>query len=210
MEGGDSGKRNDLVSVFLGLQNDDPRVRFAFEGGEHLLHRVDYRGAFTIDGVMTGSGFLPTELNTRPGAALGTLVSGLPRLGLGAINRALIEGEDLDYRPVDFENLIIATADDHRGGGGWTVVDKPADTNRAERVARSPAGSLRAAGQDDEAVASLSFGPGEQGGFLRFTPVADHTPSGPSAAPLVVEGFQLADELWEVGLGDLAPAPSVR
>jgi hypothetical protein len=179
--------------------------------GEHLRHRVDYRGAFTIDGVMTGSeGFLPTELNTRPGAALRTLVSGLPRLGLGAINRALIEGEDLDYRPLDFENLIIAAADDHRGGGGWTVVDRPSDTNRAERVARSPAGSLKVAAQDDEAVASLSFGPGEQGGFLRFTPVADYTPSGPSAAPLVAEGFRLADELWEVGLGDLTPAPSVR
>ena len=45
---------------------------------------------------------------------------------------------------------------------------------------------------------------------VRFTPVADYTPSGPSAAPLVVEGFRLADELWEVGLSDLTPAPSVR
>src|SRR5690606_41121857 len=37
---------------------------------EGLARRVGFRGAFTVDGVLTEEGFLPTELNPRIGAGL--------------------------------------------------------------------------------------------------------------------------------------------
>ena len=45
----------------------------ARRAGERLRAEVDYRGAFTVDGVLTGDGFLPTELNPRNGAGLATM-----------------------------------------------------------------------------------------------------------------------------------------
>lgn len=177
--------------------------------GEHLRRRVGYRGAFTVDGVMTAAGFLPTELNTRAGAGVGTLLAGLPGLSIGSINRALIENEPLDYRPNSFEQMIVDSADERRGGGGWTVVDKKAEKTDSVLLAEAQEKFLKVS-DDVESVASLSFGPGDQGGFVRFTPDAGQTPAGPSAAPLVVSAFAVADQLWDVGLGDLTPAPSVR
>jgi hypothetical protein len=38
--------------------------------GATLREQVGYRGMFTLDGVLTADGFLPTELNPRPGAGL--------------------------------------------------------------------------------------------------------------------------------------------
>ncbi len=178
--------------------------------GEHLRARVGYRGAFTVDGVMTESGFLPTELNTRAGAGIGTLLTGLPQLGRGAINRALIEGEQLDYRADEFERLVLESADGKRGGGGWTGVEKKASSTETVLLAGTGDGRFEVSGEEDETVASLHLGPGEQGGLVRFTPDPEKTPAGPSAAPLVVAAFRLADRLWDVGLGDLSAAPSVR
>ena len=183
--------------------------RIAERVGEHLRRRVDYRGAFTVDGVMTADGFLPTELNTRAGAGVGTLLSGLSRLSLGSLNRALIEREALDYRPDEFERLLVGAADEHRGGGGWTVVETEAEST-AKTLLTSEKGHLRPTENDEDTAGSLSFGPGEQGGFVRFAPASNVTPTGDSLAPLVVDSFRVAHELWDVGLDDLAPAPSVR
>ncbi|NIS32595.1 MAG: hypothetical protein GWN73_33595 [Actinobacteria bacterium] len=133
--------------------------RVAVLVGEHLRRRVDYRGAFTVDGVLTEDGFLPTELNTRAGAAVGTLLSGLPGFALGAVNRALIEREPLDYRPDEFERLIVETADAQRGGGGWTVVDRATDDNESVLLTADDGGALTVAGdEEEEGVAELRAG----------------------------------------------------
>src|SRR5689334_17767166 len=50
---------------------------------ETLRGTMGYRGAFTIDGVMTEQGFLPTELNPRFGAGLGVIGRATPELPLG-------------------------------------------------------------------------------------------------------------------------------
>ena len=38
---------------------------------------VDFRGAFTVDGVATADGFRPTEVNPRFGAGLMTITHGI-------------------------------------------------------------------------------------------------------------------------------------
>ena len=44
--------------------------------GAYLRRQYGYRGVFTIDGVLTSTGFMPTELNPRFGAALGLMGRG--------------------------------------------------------------------------------------------------------------------------------------
>jgi len=48
--------------------------------GDVLRHQVDFRGAFTLDGIATSGGFRPTELNPRFGAGLGVMTRGKPDL----------------------------------------------------------------------------------------------------------------------------------
>jgi hypothetical protein len=193
--------------------DDDDRVAMRFVArkvGAHLRKRVDYRGGFTVDGILTEEGFLPTELNTRPGAALGTLLRKLPDLPIGAIQRALVEGEELDFRPADLEELIVTSADQHRGGGGWTWTRTSTLETVTLGLRRGPDGRLESDAESESGTGTLAYGPGAQGGFVRFTPDADATPRGPSFAPQVVEAFRLADELWQTDIGSLVPAPDLR
>lgn len=60
--------------------------------GEGLRERVGYRGAFTVDGVLTAEGFRPTELNPRLGAGLAMIPGDLPELPVTLLDRVLVEG----------------------------------------------------------------------------------------------------------------------
>jgi hypothetical protein len=67
--------------------------------GEGLRERVGYRGAFTVDGVLTVDGFLPTELNPRLGAGLAVMTHDLPELPVvleGGACRPAEDGERPD------------------------------------------------------------------------------------------------------------------
>ena len=52
--------------------------------GAVLRAEVGFRGPFTVDGVLSADGFLPTELNPRSGAGPRTLIGGLTDLPLDA------------------------------------------------------------------------------------------------------------------------------
>jgi hypothetical protein len=177
--------------------------------GVTLREMVDYRGAFTIDGIMTAGGFLPTELNTRAGAAIGGLLTGLRDLPFGLIQRAVTESEPLDYRPRDLERLVVDSADEHRGGVAIAAVEKAQDSTESVGLVFEGEGYRRAA---DETTpdATLEFGPGTLGGFVRFVPDPERTPVGASLAPRAAAALRLADEIWDTGIGALTPARAVR
>lgn len=177
--------------------------------GAVLRETVDYRGGFTIDGVMTEEGFRPTELNTRTGAAIGGLLAGVPDLPFGMLMRALMERVPLDYRPGDLERLIVDSADEHRGGSALATVDhEQADTDT--RLIVFTEQGCREARAGEEPDGTLQFGPGELGGFVLFRPDPAHTPVGPSVAPRAAAALRLADEIWDLGIGPLSPALAVR
>jgi hypothetical protein len=69
---------------------------------------------------------------------------------------------------------------------------------------------LRVVADEDDHDGMLEFGPGAMGGFVRFRPDPAKTPVGPSLAPRAVSALAIADELWDLGIGPLAPAQSVR
>jgi hypothetical protein len=81
--------------------------------GEHLRRTLGFRGAFTVDGVMTDRGFRPTELNPRVGAALGMMKADLP---FQLLSDALVEGSVPELDPVALEAELLAHADANRVG----------------------------------------------------------------------------------------------
>jgi hypothetical protein len=89
--------------------------------GEQLRAEVAYRGAFTVDGVLTADGFLPTELNPRNGAGFATMARTLD-LPVQLLLDALVGGVQLDWRPAQLEALLLAHFDAQRAGGTWRMV----------------------------------------------------------------------------------------
>ena len=177
--------------------------------GAGLRHRVGYRGAFTVDGVLAAEGFRPTELNPRFGAGLATMTRDLPDLPVALLDRVLVEGETLAFTAADLERQVLAVADRARAGGAWTVTTEAADSTRELAVAFQGGACVPAAdGRPADGV--LSFGPSGVGGFVRLALDPGRVPAGPPVAPLAVAAFALADEWFGTGIGRLEPARAVR
>lgn len=190
-------------------QGDRQMMReFANRVGEALRAKVGYRGAFTVDGVLTLDGFRPTELNARAGAALSVLTGPSPHIPFGNIQRALIEGQDYDYRPEELETALVTAADQTRRAGIHAIVSRRQDQSEKLGVI-GKVGTLRLAHEDEESTASLTFGPGAVGGFLRADPTG-LLRDGESAAPVACQLIALGDAHWDLGIGELMPPRSVR
>jgi len=164
--------------------------------GAHLRAEVDYRGAFTVDGVMTRDGFRPTELNPRNGAGTRFLRnSGVP---LQLVLDALIAGVEADWRPHDLERLLLQCFDDQRGGGTWRPVPVTCAPVEDERVTI------------DGVEVTYSIGPSPVGSFFRATFDASTFPVGRPAGPLAAAVWAEWSVRHDLGLPPLAAAPDVR
>jgi hypothetical protein len=112
--------------------------------GAALRREVGFGGPFTVDGVLTAEGFLPTELNPRCEAGLQAPSGGLSDMPLQTLIAAISAGIDLDYRPPELESLLVDRADGHRAGGTWRAVPGKAPeilgTPRGRRRRRLPVG----------------------------------------------------------------------
>ncbi|HAX81519.1 MAG TPA: hypothetical protein DCY40_02990 [Actinobacteria bacterium] len=171
--------------------------------GTHLRHRVGFRGVFTMDGVATADGWLPTELNPRFGAGLGPVAraADLPLLGL---SRLLIAGETAGLDAVEIEEIAVAAADATRHLGGMTVVDRPVAATETVRVHWD--GTAVHPVADGEGNAMLERGPAASGGAVRFVLDPEHVVPGTLGATVVAAAFATADATWDTGIGPLIPA----
>lgn len=177
--------------------------------GIALRERVGFRGSFGIDGVLAEEGFLPTELNPRLGAGVSTLAGALGDFPLILLCLAIAEGERLDYRPELLEHAVLETTDNHRVcGGGRTTERTLTDTGTFDLVADGD--DYREAEPGEDAEATLLFGPGPIGGFLRFTLNPDRNEPGAASAPQAARAFRLADRLLGTDFGDLEAARNLR
>ncbi|MBA3653432.1 MAG: hypothetical protein H0W70_04490 [Actinobacteria bacterium] len=177
--------------------------------GAELRRRVDFRGAFTVDGVMTAGGFRPTELNPRLGAGLRALGRGLPQVPFDLLNQVIVSRPDLDYRPAEFEEVVLDAADRHRGGGTWRGV-----TTTLEPVPVRPltwtGDGWRWAADDAPADGWVEAGASNLGGFIRLTTNAARTPAGPSLAPRAAAFYAFSDAELGTDIGALTPASDLR
>ena len=176
--------------------------------GNALRDMVNYRGLFTIDGVMTVDGFRPTELNPRSGAGIMPLLKGLPDLPLELIAQAVISGCESNFKPKELEELIIKTADEQRGGGTWCAVPAhlPQTSNRPIKITES---GWQWASDDEVNVGTVTIGPGVLGSFVRFAPTSAVS-YGKSFAPLACDFWRFIDTNMGSTIGKLEAAITVR
>ncbi|CAN5645094.1 hypothetical protein BH23PAT2_BH23PAT2_00020 [soil metagenome] len=176
--------------------------------GNALREMVDYRGIFTIDGVLTKDGFRPTELNPRSGAGINPILAGMSDFPLELIAQALVAGADVDFKPKELETFILKGADEQRGGGTWSVVRATLPHVDKRGIKRSENGW--AWSKDDNPDGTVTIGHGPLGSFVRLVPNNSSIQSGSSFAPIARDFWQFVDENMNSNIGLLKPAKSVR
>jgi hypothetical protein len=176
--------------------------------GAALRAEVDYRGGFTIDGVLTAEGFRPTELNPRPGAALGTLSRALPELPLSLLFPAISGGVELDYRPTELEEMLLHGADSVRAGGTWSVLPTSLPTIESQAMAYD-SGEWRTVDSDEQTRGSVMVGHASAGSFVRLT-LGPDWPVGRSVAPAAAAFWRFVTRTLDPSLTTLLPAREVR
>ncbi|MEM6927078.1 MAG: hypothetical protein AAF602_09130 [Myxococcota bacterium] len=173
--------------------------------GEHLREAVDYRGTFTIDGVLTAQGFRPTELNPRFGAALGFVAQATPEVDLYLLHLTLVEGVE-PWTPglaAALEEGLVARADRQRAGASRIWLPGHGPVPERDLSVCLDAGRWRAAEDGDSRIArvrtyNLPSGPIFAVGF---EPGAIET--GRSVAPLVAGIANWLNAPWRLGLPEL-------
>ncbi|MFT6161071.1 MAG: hypothetical protein ACJA00_003664 [Myxococcota bacterium] len=175
--------------------------------GDHLRATHGYRGTFTVDGVLTRDGFLPTELNPRFGGALSVVARGVPDLPLYLLHLAISAGVDVDWRPEALEAVLLELADAHRSGGCVTLSAVRSEGERQVYLCEDGA-SWQACGAKESSV-HVRSGPSAMGTFVRVTFDPKATPVGPPAGPRASSVLAFVDALWGLELGPMEAAAEV-
>ena len=191
-----------------GPEDRDAMRSTARRVGHALRERVDYRGAFTMDGVLSRDGFVPTELNPRTGAGLSTLLAGLVDFPFGPLCWAVAEGERLAFRPALLERAVLDSADRHRVGGGSITTGTTFDAGTFDLV--HDGAEYREARENEAPDATLVVGHNPIGGYLSFSLDADRNQPGTTAAPEMCRALRFSDHRLGTGFGPLTPARNVR
>lgn len=192
--------------------SDQDRVdmrEVARRAGKALREKVNFRGPFSIDGVITENGFMPTELNPRMSGGFGPLTKGLPDLPFAPLCWAAMEDENLDYKPDMLEQMIVQHADSERLLKGHVLTSRSFDeTTEIELVRHGKEfWELR---DDKVADATLTCGPSPAGGiiFLELNEET-HTP-GTLVAPEMVRALRFCDRALGTNFGSLDCAKAAR
>jgi len=182
--------------------------------GALLRAEVGFRGAFTIDGVATARGFLPTELNPRSGAGLNVMLRGLADFPLQQLLDALVGGIALAYDPYELERNLVEAADATRSGGTWrTFLDRTLNAFEGRHLAYDGASwhQIPESDADLEVGAAIgravvAVGDGPSGTFVRAVFDADGIPKGESVGQRAVDIWRYADRELGTEIGPLTPA----
>src|SRR3954453_5287074 len=176
--------------------------------GATLLAKVGFRGAFTVDGVVTRDGFLPTELNPRMGAGLNTMMKGIPDLPLQLLLDVIVAGIALGYEPCELERDLLAAADAVRSGGTWRLLPGAALVPVADLPLRFDNHRWSGA-TDTQRHATVSISTSTEGAFVRATFNPDSTPVGRSVGQRAVSFWRYVDESLGSSIGPLTSATPV-
>ena len=201
--------RQDLLYAGMGstwspTRADRDAMRlYARRVGDHLRAALGYRGAFSIDGVMTAVGFRPTELNPRFSAAL-AMLGASAALPLNLLHLAVVEGVAVRWRDAELERTVVAAADRSPAARVHVLVDRAPD-QESVALRRGPDGWRVV---EDAPQVTVHGGPASAGGFVRIE--IHRPPAGVSIAPFVCSVLGWIDRSWDLRLGPLVPAEDVR
>ncbi|MGI8722204.1 MAG: hypothetical protein ACR2JG_08235, partial [Geodermatophilaceae bacterium] len=191
-------------------QDRDDKRTAARAVGEHLARTVGFRGGFSLDGVLTAEGWLPTELNPRFAGGLTTIARALDGFPLQFLQAALVAGIDTGLTASGLETGLLAAADERRN----MVMHSLSSTSRPEQECTENVvlrdGSLRRARRVESPIGTIELGPAAIGAMVRFKPDGATMTVGDRAAPYACAMLAFADREYGTTFGACSPAPDRR
>jgi hypothetical protein len=169
--------------------------------GAGLRERLGYRGGFSVDGVLTTNGFLPTDFNARLTSAM-EAAPPHQRVKLHTVNMLTRHG--IEHDPVAAERLaadIFAVSEIYTlYGAARRVADGPVRETpvRWDGYRLMSTTSVPADGR-------LTVTPSPRGWLLTATLIASRLPTRGHLGPLAPEVFRLSDQVLGTDFGNLAP-----
>ncbi|MFY1637117.1 hypothetical protein ACN27F_28220 [Solwaraspora sp. WMMB335] len=168
--------------------------------GEALHERLGYRGGFSVDGILTASGLIPTDLNARLTSAMEAAPSAR-RVLLHAVNLLARDGIEPDLSVVEQLVAQIFTA-----GATCTIFGAATETDeKAPRKAAVRWDGDRLVSDPSGADGALVVTPSPRGWLLTATLATARLPGGGRVGPLAPEVFRISDEVLGTDFGNLAP-----
>ncbi|MFI6284805.1 hypothetical protein ACIBCM_08625 [Streptomyces sp. NPDC051018] len=169
--------------------------------GEGLRRLCRYRGGFTLDGVLSPEGFVPTEVNARLGSGL-NLDTSRPDLRLDLLNRLIREGDDSLLEPGELESEMLDALDAVRGAK--VKIPLPVRPSRYGSVPLLWSGGRwrRCAGEDGPATAVLSTERSGIGDIMRLR-LAPDALCGEAVSGKAVAAFRLGRDALGVAVPEL-------
>lgn len=191
-------------------QDRDAMRAAARTAAAHLARTVGFRGGFSVDGVLTAGGWLPTELNPRFAGGLSTIARALPGFPLQFLQAALAAGIDSGLTAQGLEKGLVTAADQRRNvvlhalstafGTEETCTDNVVIDGR----------SLRRAEPGETPIATIEIGPAALGAIVRFKPAETTLAPGHRAAPYACALLDFTDREYGTDFGRCSPAPALR
>jgi hypothetical protein len=173
--------------------------------GTGLRKRLGYRGGFSVDGILTASGFLPTDFNARLTSAMEAAPSER-RVLLHAVNLLARDGIEPDISAVEQlaeETFTTGTTCTIFGAATHADETAPRETSvrwDGDRLVADPRG----------ADGTLVITPCPRGWLLTATLATARLPIGGRVGPWAPEVFRLSDEALGTDFGHLAPPFDMR
>jgi hypothetical protein len=176
----------------------DQMVAVARATGARLAAEVEFRGTFTVDGVVADDGFWPTEVNPRFGAGIVTIARAGGDVPIVLLNELMSGGHRIGRSAAEVEREFVEVADARRGGGTWKggfTTDRELDAQPAVHEADG----WRWAEPGEAPSGHVTAG----AGFVRCRYVAEATPVGPPTALRAAQFWGFADRELGLGIGPL-------
>jgi hypothetical protein len=187
----------------------------AVKVGNYLKENVNYRGSFTVDGVISKHGFRPTELNPRFGGAMNRMAHSIPELPLYLLHLCTAEGISLEYEPQKLRDIIVNTTDENPLSKGMYILEGVYDLE-PNKLHIIPKGQNDweviedADGTIQEKTCCLLLGPAAAGSLIFATIDSSFIAKGVSSAPLLASMFAFAAQQWDLDIPKLIPSPDLE
>lgn len=179
--------------------------------GDHLRDTVGYRGSFTMDGVMTVQGFMPTELNPRFGGALNRMSASLRNLPLYLMHLCTVEDPDISIDPMSFRRLIVDAAEQNPIIRGMYLLEGLYGLDSDEcTVVRNEVGQWQEADETSTNPCTIRLGAATAGTFIFVDVPEGHVPLGESAAPILSSLFTFAGQHWSLSIPTMIPSSNME
>ena len=164
--------------------------------GVALREEADFRGTFTIDGILKDGLFYPTEINTRAGAGIFALYH-VHHSMYYLLDLMIKDGQLLNVDASELEEWMHKTAEQNRSTRAWGGAHIDGLCPNETHFLRFSQGAWIQEKEASSSTTTLNISEGRDGAFLMLSIAKEALSIGEPLFPYVKAAMQYCDERWK-------------